>query len=432
MQDRPRPEWRQVLLSRHMPVAIILGTCLGIPLYLFLQMVPAWMRDQGASLTVIGIVSLATIPQSLNFLWAPFLDRHEPRLFGRSLGRSRGWLLLLQIGVFVGIGTLGQFDPATDVLSVGILAFLTMIFTASMQVVSSSYLRRAVDDLALPMAVTLLTQAVRVAGLIPGGLALILADHLPWSSVFWIVAGFMLVGIGLTLLIREPEAPRAAPASLVKTVVEPYRELIGRLGPVALLTVVGFLLFYKLGDALASALAQPFYIDLGFSLTEIGLVVKNTSLVAIVAGGVSGGLVMLRLGVARSLWIFGVLQMMTTLGFVALASTGPSLGLLAVVIFFDYFAAGLGQSAQSAFVYHQTNRAYAGTQIALLNAATLVVRSIGVAAGGVVADATGWLAFFWICTVLAVPGLLLLPRVAPWRGLPPAIPALAVSRPALD
>jgi len=246
----------------------------------------------------------------------------------------------------------------------------------------------------------------------------VLADRMPWASVFWITAAFMLPGLLCSLLVSEPKVYGAPPKSLGDAVVLPFREFIARGGWSNALWVLGFIFLYKLGDSMATALATKFYIDLGFSMTEIGVVSKTTSLWASVAGGILGGIWMVRLGINRGLWVFGVLQAVPILGFAWLAHVGADLPTLAVVIGLEAFGVGLGTTAFVAYIMRETDPRYTATQFALFTSLMAVPRTFVNSSVGFIVAETGWLNFFLICFVLALPGMLMLPRIAAWNEKP--------------
>jgi len=255
--------------------------------------------------------------------------------------------------------------------------------------------------------------AYKIAGLVPGALSLVLADHLPWNSVYLITALFMLPGIIMTLMVTEPELI-GAPKTLKAAVIEPFEEFRSR-GLKPALLILAFIFFYKLGDSMATALATPFYLDMGFSKTEIGLIAKNAGLWPSVIGGLLGGVWMVRLGINRALWIFGVVQMVAILGFAWLAVVGHNSLWLAVVIGFEALGVGLGTSAFVAFIARATHPLYTATQFALFTSLAAVPRTFANAATGYLVEWVGWNTFFMICFFIAIPGMLLLFKVAPWR-----------------
>jgi PAT family beta-lactamase induction signal transducer AmpG len=408
----------QVLLTRKMLICVFTGFSSGLPLYLLLNLVPAWLYSEGVKLTTIGFFTLIQFPYTWKFLWSPLLDRYALPL----LGRRRSWSLLMQIGLVLCIGLLGGLSPSTDITPVLWLATLLALFSATQDIALDAYRRELLAEAELGLGNAVHVNAYRVAGLVPGSLSLILADLLPWSQVFWITAAFMLPGMVMILLVSEPAAARAAPRTLRAAVVEPFNEFIGRAGLRGALTVLAFIFLYKLGDSLCTALATPFYLTMGFTKTDIGLIAKHAGLWPAVVGGLLGGLWMVRLGINRALWLFGAVQLLSILGFAWLAWLGPQtlIGVdqrlaLAAVIGFEALGVGLGTAAFVAFIARATHPAYTATQFALFTSLAAVPRTFINASAGWLVENLGWLEFFLLCTVLAVPGMLLLSRVAPWH-----------------
>ena len=404
--------WREAILNRRMLICIFTGFSSGMPLYVLFQLVPAWLTDGGVSLSDIGLFALVGIPYTWKFLWAPLMDRYIPPF----LGRRRGWIFVCQIALFFSIGMLGAFQPLESTWLIAWLAVAVAFFSASQDVVLDGYRREILPDEELGLGNSIHVNAYRISSLIPGSLALILADFLPWSSVFWITGAFMAVGLIMTLVIDEPVSELPVAKNLREAVIAPFAEYIARRGWASLCLVLSFMFLYKLGDNMATALSMPFYLDLGFSKTEIGLVAKNAALWPAIIGGIIGGVLMIRLGINRSLWLFGVLQVISILGFAVLASTGPVLWVLAAVIGFEYLGVGMGTAAFTAFIARETSRVYAGTQFALFTALAALPRTFANASTGIIVEEVGWLQFYFLCAALALPGMLLLIWVAPWRA----------------
>ncbi|MEP5766288.1 MAG: AmpG family muropeptide MFS transporter [Halieaceae bacterium] len=394
-----------------MLICIFTGFASGMPLFVLLQLVPAWLSDKGVSLTDIGLFALVGIPYTWKFLWAPLMDRYVPPF----LGRRRGWMLVTQLALLFSIGGLGWLQPEFSLGSVALLAFIVAFFSASQDIVLDAYRREILPDQELGLGNSIHVQAYRVSGLIPGSLSLILADHLPWASVFWITGGFMLVGLALCLSVQEPDSELPPAVGLREAVVAPFREYVQRRGWRAVLLVLGFMFLYKIGDSMATALSTPFYLDLGFSKTQIGLVAKNAGLWSGVVGGLLGGILMIRIGINRALWLFGVVQLVSIFGFALLAEAGPVLWMLALVIAFEYLGVGLGTAAFVAFIARETSRQYAATQFALFTALTALPRTFANASTGWIVESIGWTEFFLFCALIALPGMLLLWWVAPWN-----------------
>ena len=312
------------------------------------------------------------------------------------------------------IGVLGQFDPSTSLGPIVWIVFAVALFSASQDIVLDAYRRELLADDELGTGTSFWINAYRLSGLVPGSLALILADHLPWTAVFWITGLFMLVGIITTLTIKEVSDDALAPRTLREAVIDPFVEFFSRDGIVAGLAILAFLFLYKLGDNMATALATPFYLDMGYSKTEIGTVAKFAGLWAVIAGATIGGLVMLKLSINRALWLFGFVQMFTILPFVWLSQAGHTLMGLFVVVSGEYLAVGLGSVALTAFMARETSKAFTATQFALFSSLIAVPRTFANASTGFIVEAVGWTQFFVICTIAAIPGMLLLLKVAPW------------------
>ena len=411
------PLWREIFSVR-MGQCLVLGFSSGLPLYVLSSLLVAWLRKEGIDLKVIGFFSLVMFPYTWKFLWAPLLDRFSPL----KLGRRRGWMLLTQLALLVALAATGFVEPAQSLQAVVALSVLTALASATQDIAIDAYRRELLSDHELGLGNSLFVNAYRVSSLIPAGLSLILADLLPWNWVFLITAAFMLPGIGCTLLIREPPAGRA-PRSLRAAVVEPWQEFLRRRGISHALVVLLFVFLYKIGDSMCTALATPFYIDLGYELTTIGLVAKNVGLWSMVAGGLLGGIWMLRLGINRALWLFGVAQLLPIAGFALLAHEGaggtPAVFFLALVIGAEALGTGLGTAAFVSFIAAQTDKAFTATQFALLTSLAAVPRTVCNATTGYLVEALGWENFYWLCMSLGVPGMLLLLKIAPWRAAQP-------------
>ena len=410
--DRTRKEsLKEAVLNRRMLICVFTGFSSGLPLYMLFQLVPYWLRTEGVGLAEIGFFALVQFPYTWKFLWAPIMDRYTLPF----LGHRRGWIIVTQLALLVSISTLGFFKPAMSLWTIAYLATAVAFFSASQDVVLDAFRRELLPDVELGLGNSIHVQAYRLSGLIPGGLALILADRLPWHMVFIIVALFMLVGIVMTLVIDEAIKEPSPPRSLKESVIEPFREFIGRAGLGSALLVLAFLFFYKLGDNMATALQTPFFHDVGFSGTQIGTIAKFVGTTAAIVGGLIGGLIMVKVSINRALWLFGFVQIASILGFALLSVVGANPWMLAFAMAFEYLGVGLGTAALTAFMAKSTNVAFAATQFALFTALISVPRVLASATTGLIVERTGWTNFFLICTLLAVPGMLLFFKVAPWN-----------------
>ncbi|MDR2187587.1 MAG: AmpG family muropeptide MFS transporter [Azonexus sp.] len=412
------PAWLAALCNRRMLICVFTGFASGLPLYLLLNLVPAWLKTEGLSLKAIGAFALIQFPYTWKFLWAPLLDRYGILPW---LGRRRSWMLVAQIGLIAAIAWLGQLRPTEHLSLVVTLTAVLAFLSATQDIALDAFRREILSDAELGLGNAIHVNAYRVAGLVPGSLSLILADHLPWSLVFLITAAFMLPGLLMTLSVAEPLAARGSPRTLRDAVIEPFHEFFNRHGIRSALLALAFIFFYKLGDSLCTALATPFYLDMGYTMTDIGLIAKNAGLWPAVIGGIVGGVWMVKLGINRALWLFGVVQAVSILGFVWLAWLGPAsadasrLAVLALVISGEALGVGLGSTAFVAFMARTTHPAYTATQLALFTSLMAIPRTFINAAAGWLIETLGWVDFFWLCFALALPGMLLLLKVAPWH-----------------
>ena len=406
--------WR-AWFSRRMLVCVFLGFASGLPLYIQLSLLQAWLKTEGVSLRDIGLFALIQFPYTWKFIWAPLVDRY--RLPGLAwLGRRRGWLLAMQLVVMGLVAAIGLRDPKNDLTVIVLLCTSLAFFSATLDIVIDAFRREILPDAELGLGTAIYVNAYKLAGLIPGSLSLILADHLPWDAVFAITAAFMLPGIALVFFVAEPTVQGTPPKSLRDAVVLPFSEFVSRDGWSQALLILLFIFLYKIGDSMATALSTAFYLDIGFTKTEIGLIAKNVGLWASVVGGLVGGAWIMKVGINKGLWIFGVLQLVAVFGFAWLAKVGPDRGVLAFAIGFEAFASvGLGTAAFTAFIARTTDPRFTATQFALFTSLAVVPRTFANAGAGFIVEGSGWFDFFLICGALGLPGLLLLPKVAPWR-----------------
>ena len=405
---------RQSILNRRMLICIFTGFASGMPLYVLISLVPAWLRTEGVGLKEIGLFSLIGLPYVWKFLWSPLLDRYSlPLLFYRP-GLRRSWMLSTQLLLLITLAMLGFLDPLIHLWYIAWLCLGIAFLSATQDIVLDAYRRQILPDQELGLGNSIHVNAYRVAGLVPGSLSFILSDFLPWNIVFVVTSAFVLVGIILTLSVSEPNSNHNQPATLRAAIIDPFDDFLSRQGVKQAFLILIFMLLYKLGDSMATALATPFYLDMGYSKTDIGIVAKNAALWPTIIGGIAGGILMLKIGINRALWLFGFVQIVSILGFALLARVGEGLWLLGLVIGFEYLGVGLGTAAFVAFIARTTNPAFAATQFALFTALTAVPRTISSATTGIIVESIGWENFFYLCTLIAVPGMILLIKVAPW------------------
>jgi len=409
----PKSRW-EAIFNRRMLICIGCGFSSGLPLYVLYQLIPAWLRSEGVDLATIGVLSLVSTPYTLKFLWSPLLDRYAPL----GMGRRRGWSLLTQLGLMFALAGFSMLSPDRSVGAITAMCLVVALFSATQDIALDAYRRELLPDEELGLGNSLAVNAYRLSSIVPGSLALILADHLPWRGVHLVVAGFMAVGIATTLLMPERTTEKATPKSLGATIGAATRAFVQVRGIGGAVGILLFMLLYKLGDSMATALATPFYLDMGFSMTQVGTVAKAASLWSSVVGGMVGGLIMVWTGIHRALWLFGVVQLVSILGFAALSVVGADTMVLFAVVSFEYLGVGLGTAAFVAFIAKNTDPRYTAFQFAVLTAITGIPRTLAGATTGFLVEWVGYTTFFMGCFVLALPGMLMLPWVAPWGDTP--------------
>ncbi|MES2117967.1 MAG: AmpG family muropeptide MFS transporter [Pseudomonadota bacterium] len=408
----PAAGWRRYLNGRTVAI-LFLGFSSGLPLYTLIYLMQAWLATSGLNVKALGLFALVTAPYTFKFLWAPFMDRYS---IGR-LGRRRGWMALTQLALFLTMGAMGMLDPKTQLGLIAVFVATVAFLSASQDVVIDAFRRESLSDAEQGLGAAVIVNAYKAASLIPSALGLVLADSMPWQSVFWIVAAFMLPGLACTLLVREPAVYGEPPRNMQQAIVLPFREFVQRDGWNKAIMIVAFVLLYKLGDSMATALSTKFFLDIGFSTKQIGLAANATGWWASLAGGVVGGVWMVKLGINRALWVFGVLQALAILGFAWLAQVGAHAVLLSAVFGFEAFAStGLGAAALVAFISRSTDPRYTATQYALFSSLAAVPRTFINSSVGFIVAETGWFTFFIVCFVLAFPAMMMLPKIAPWNA----------------
>ncbi|MEJ2654287.1 MAG: AmpG family muropeptide MFS transporter [Acidihalobacter sp.] len=414
------PSYSSVLrefLTGRMLVAALMGFASGLPLLLTITLLQAWLTEAGVSLGEIGLFALIGIPYTVKFLWAPFMDRYVPPL----LGRRRGWLFILQLLLAASILGLGQTDPHRNLTLVAVFSLLVALFSAMQDTVIDAYRRESLADDEQGLGASFYVWGYRVGMLIASGGGLILAQYRGFTMTYAVMALLMLPALATTLLAPEPTNHHPLPPNLQVAVVGPFVEFFTQRRNAVLILL--FILLYKLGDTLATTMTTPFYLELGYSKADIGAVVKLFGFWATVLGGVAGGVSIMRIGQYRALWLFGLLQALSTAGFAWLVHTGPVLGWLAVVIAFENFTGGMGTAAFIGFMANLTHKEFTATQYALLTSLMGVPRTLLAASTGYMATSLGWVSFFITCALLAIPGLWLLTLFRGWLNEPTTDPS---------
>ncbi len=408
------------IFSRNMLICVFTGFSSGLPLYILISLIPYWLRSEQIDLKTIGLFTLINLPYTWKVLWSPLLDRYALPL----LGRRRGWIFLFQLLLLITLLAFSCLTPQQDLKTIAILSIIVAFFSATQDIVLDAYRREILSDNELGLGNSIHVNAYRLAGLVPASLSIFLSAYYSWPSVFIITALFMLPGLLATLFIaREPLLKAAPPKTLKQTVIEPFTEFYQRKGAKQLILVLSFMCLYKLGDTMATALLTPFYIDMGYSSLDIALIAKNAGLWPMLIASIVGGILMLKIGINKALWWFGLVQILTILGFAWLAHFGQfqqvghfELFALALVVGGEYIGIGLGTAAFVAFMARETNPLYTATQLALFTSLAALPRTLLGSSAGWLIEQLGYYHFYLLCFVLAIPGMLCLFWVAPYKA----------------
>jgi PAT family beta-lactamase induction signal transducer AmpG len=412
-------QYLKVFTQKRMLTTLLLGFSGGLPLALTGGTIQAWLTTSNVDVATIGMFSLVGLPYAMKFLWAPLMDlRALP-----FLGLRRGWLALTQVGLFASTVALAMAGPQSGMFLFSLLAIILAFFSASQDIVIDAYRTEIIEDESeLGAGASTYVTGYRLAMVVSGGFALILAAHYSWQFVYITMACLNLVGLATVLASPEPKINRPKrQVNLRASVIQPFLEFFQRAGAMEILI---FIMVYKLSTLMATALTTKFLIDLGFSLEIIGSVTKVAGLAATIFGTLCGGALMAKFGLKKSLWIFGIAQASVGITFCLLSRlAGPGSEpamkhfYLTVIIMLDNFMMGLGTAALTGFMMNFCSRQYTATQYALLTSVMAVSRVILVAHAGTMVAHMGWDMFFLSTIPLALPGLLLLNRFDHWETI---------------
>jgi PAT family beta-lactamase induction signal transducer AmpG len=410
MHRRPaRPGWLQALAAhgaRPARTQLFLGFASGLPYLLVFSTLSAWLRESGLSVAAIGWFALAGSAYVFKPLWAPVVNQAPIPILTARFGQRRSWLLLSQAAVALAIVFLGTSDPSADLARTAFWAVILAAASATQDIVADAYRIDSLDrDLEGPGTANFVN-GYRFGVLASGAGALLIADQWGWPAAYGVMAVLMAVGILTTLSAPEPKRPPArSGAPFRAAVIEPFRDFMTRRNWAMVLI---FITLFQYGEGLLGVMANPFYLDLGFTKTDIALVTKVWGLVMSLTGAVVGGLLVARFGLLRALFVCGLMQAGANLAFAWLAGMGPSIPALTVTIALENLTSAMATSAFVAYLSGMCDRAYSATQYALLSAFAALGRKIFVAGGGEAAEALGWQMYFIGTTLAALPALLLL------------------------
>lgn len=391
------------LINRPMISAWFMGLACALPYGVLASLVQVWLKDAEVAIESIALLSLATLPYSLKFIWAPFLDRYSWPL----VGRRRGWIIFSQLGLGVTISGLAFLEPDNLEL-LAVWALLIGFLSATQDTVVDAYRREDLTDEELGQGSAYYLWGYRLGLIVVGSGGLVMADQVSWPAVFLTLGALLALNPLIFVFSPEPRQEQPPPQNMKAAVWEPARQFFQRSGA---LWFLAFILFYKLGDQLAGHMLSVFYQSLGYSKTEIGLVGKFFGAGATVLGAWLGWRGLKYWGLWKSLFIFGVFQCVSTLVFVALAQLPPSQLYLGAAVTIENLAAGAGTAAFMTFMGYLTDRRFTAFQYAFLSSLMGVARSVLAAPTGFLIAAVGWANFFAFCTLMAGPGLLILIKI---------------------
>ncbi len=389
-----------------------LGFSSGLPLALTASTLSIWLSEAGVDRATIGLFALAGLPYLFKFVWAPLVDHVPLPVLTRAFGRRRAWMLFTQALLITAIAVLAQTGPAVNPGATAVAALMVAFCSATQDIVIDAFRVESLDEDQLAAGAASVTFGYRIGMLVAGAGALYLATAHGWTAAYQFMAALVLVGVVTVLVRPEPETgvPAASPGAGVgewfsRAVVAPFADFTARRGWIAILA---FIALYKFGDSLAGVMTGPFLIETGFSKNEIATVSKLFGFWATMAGLAVGGMLMIRAGLFKSLWICGILQLLSNFMFAVQAMVGADIGLLALTIGLENFAGGMGTAVFVAYLSKLCNISYTATQYALLSALSATARTLLSSSAGFLANGLGWVGFFVLTAGAAVPGLLLL------------------------
>lgn len=395
----------KIFRSRNVTVLSLLGFSSGLPLVLTSGTLQAWMTVDGVDLRSIGIFSLIGLPYTLKFLWSPLMDRFVPPL----LGRRRGWIVITQVLIMAGIMAMSLNSPKKTIWLLGSIALVVAFISASQDIVTDAYRTDILNEQERGLGAAVFVTGYRIAMIVGGAVALILSDQIGWQKTYLLMAVLMTIGIAGAFIGQEPDVAISHPKTLKEAVSGPLKDFFSRRAAVVILLLV---VLYKLCDAYAGTMTTPFLIrGIGFTATDVGTINKGLGLVSVIAGAMVGGTIMVRLGLFRSLLIFGILQAVSNLSFILLAWTGKSYGMLIFAVAFENISSGMGTASFISLLMALCNQRYSATQYALLSSLSALGRIFIAPTSGYLVEGVGWSGFFFITALSSLPGLWLLWRL---------------------
>jgi len=392
-------------LDRRVISIFFFGFSSGLPLPLVTTTFATWLREERVSLETIGLLSLISLAYALKFLWAFIFDILRLPVLSPALGRRRSWLLVTQSLLLLAILCLAQTDPSSSLPLLTVFALILAFLSATQDILIDAYRTEILEERKLGAGAASVQFGYRLGMLVGGAFCLILADNVGFGKAYATMSLFVGVGILATLLSKEPSVALEKHERFLKAVIAPFLDLIRRQNGILLLLFVSF---YRLGESMLGVMANPFYIDMGFSKTDIGTVSKVFGLVMTLLGTFVAGLMVSRFGIKKTLVIGGLLQAFSNLAYIQLALSGHSIQMFAAVIAIENISGGLGSGAFVAYLSSLCNRSFTAAQYALLSSVATLFGKLCGSQSGYLADALGWPLYFFGTFLFALPGLFLL------------------------
>jgi len=409
-------------MNKRLLIVFVLGFSSGLPLSLISSTLQAWFADAGMSVMATGALSLVSLPYVYRVIWAPLLDRYSilPRL-----GKRRGWIFLMQGLLLVGFNFMAWLSPTTHPLSMAVLALILAIFSSTQDACIDAHRTESLPKNEHAMGAFLAVFGYRMALLVSGGLALVMAANLGWAVTYRSMGFLMTLGMVATIISPEKSLPMPKHMTLKDFLIGPLNDLFARKNVVALLV---FIFMYKLGEAFTtttSGIVMPFFIQgLGIPLQTIGYVNKVLGVLSILGGGFIAGLLMLRWTLYQSLFVFGLVQAATNCLFIALAMVGKNFTLFALAVISDNFAAGMGSTAIVALFMHLVDKRFTATQFSIFVAFATLPRVLSGPFAALVQSWVGWVGLYELSFILAlgyVPFLIMIRHHTEVSSTPPKI-----------
>lgn len=391
--------------SKKIFVVFIMGIVSGIPLYMILSTLFIWLTRENIDIATVGLFSLTQIPWTLKFIWAPIIDTYKIPILNDLLGQRKSWLLLTQLFLIVSIIFLGYSNPDKDLFMTAVFALLTAFFSANQDIIIDAYRIEILEDEMQGAGAAATQFGYRVGGILAGAGSLYLKHLFSWSIVFFIVASIIAILAVIIYLIKlESEPINRRSTSLIA----PFKEFVSRNSLDKIVIIILFIFFFKFGDVVAGIMANPFYVQIGFTNIEIANASKIFGVIMTLTGVFFGGFLVKKLGLINSLIISGFFQILSNLLYVMLNSVGPEFNFLLIAISGENFSGGLGSAAFVAYLSILCKKEFSGTQYALLSSVMGLARTFLSAPSGFIVKSFGWGDFFIFSTIIGLPGLLIL------------------------